>query len=185
MLASRIRSQLLIIDMQDKLLPTIDDAQKILQNAIRLVGFARRLGIPITVTEHYPEGLGGTAAVLTEALGGAAVTGSKLTFSAWRDEPLRARLRELRQAGRDQVVVVGAETHVCVCQSALDLVAHDFQVFAVADAMSSRHPEDRELAIRRLAQCGAAIVSQQMVAFEWLERAGTTEFKDLLPLLKS
>ena len=185
MLASRTRSQLLVIDMQDSLLPTIGGAQKLLENTIRLVGFARRLGVPITVTEHDPAGQGRTATVLVEALGGAAASFPRLAFSAWREAPLQARFRELRQAGRDQIVLAGIESHVSVCQTALDLIANDFDVFAVADAMASRRSEDRDLAIQRLSRCGVAIVAQEMVAFEWLERTGSPEFADLLPLLKS
>ena len=185
MLASRARSQLIVIDMQDKLLASIADAQSVLANTIRLIGFARRLGVPITVTEHYPAGLGATSAVLGDALGHVAQTISKLAFSAWREDTVRARLREQRQAGRDQVVLAGCETHVCVGQTALDLIANDFQVFVVADATASRRPQDRDIALQRMSRCGAALVTQEMVGFEWLERAGTPEFNDLLPLIKS
>ena len=185
MLASRTRSQLLVVDMQDKLLPAMADAQAVLGNTIRLIGYARRLGVPITVTEHYPAGLGATSAVLREPLADAAQIIAKLSFSGWREPTLRARLRELRQAGRDQIVIAGCETHVCVGQTALDLIANDFEVFLVADATSSRRPLDRETAVQRLSRCGAAIVTQEMIAFEWLEQAATPEFKDLLPLIKS
>jgi nicotinamidase-related amidase len=90
----------------------------------------------------------------------------------------------LRQAGRTEVVVAGMEAHVCVCQTVLDLLANEFDVFLVADAVSSRAPANRELAINRMARVGAAVVSHEMIAFEWLERGDTPEFRDLIERIK-
>ena len=90
----------------------------------------------------------------------------------------------LRSSGRKQVILTGTETHVCVLQSALGLLEAGFQVFLVADAASSRTPENRTLAIERLRAAGVAIVSTEMVLFEWLQRAGTDAFRKMLPLIK-
>ncbi|MGE3712836.1 MAG: isochorismatase family protein, partial [Hyphomicrobiaceae bacterium] len=107
----------------------------------------------------------------------------RTSFSCWRDQLLSARLRELRQSGRDQVVVCGLEAHVAVCQSTLDLLAHDFDGFVVADATASASAESHALALQRMGRCGAAVVDTEMIAYEWLQQAGTPEFKDLVPLL--
>ena len=91
---------------------------------------------------------------------------------------------DIARASRRQIVVAGFEAHVCVAQSALDLIVDDLDVYVVADATSSRREEDRALALERLRQAGAAIVSSEMVAFEWLERADTAAFKDLIQMIR-
>jgi isochorismate hydrolase len=97
---------------------------------------------------------------------------------------LHHRLDSLRDHGRGQVVLAGIEAHVCAGQTALDLIADGYEVYMVADGTSSRSPESRELSLQRIRQAGAYIVDSEMVMFEWLERAGTAEFRDLLALIK-
>lgn len=184
MLARRDKSQLLIVDVQEKLAPSVHDHVRVIANCARLIGYARRLGVPVTVSEHYPSGIGGTVRDLAEILGSAAVRRDKISFSCWRDDGLKERLDLLRQDGRSQVVVAGMESHVCVNQTVHDLLANGFDVFVVGDAVSSRSPETRELALYRMQQSGAAIVGHEMIAFEWLERADVPEFRDVLKLLK-
>ncbi|MGE3709953.1 MAG: isochorismatase family protein, partial [Hyphomicrobiaceae bacterium] len=121
MLANRLRSHLLIVDMQEKPLARVGGGQRVLQNAMRLAGFARRLSVPITIGELEPSRYGTTSALLREVTAGEAALVGRTRFSCWRDQLLSARLRELRQSGRDQVVVCGLEAHVAVCQSTLDL----------------------------------------------------------------
>ncbi len=150
MLARRDKSQLLIVDVQEKLAPSVHDHVPVVANCARLIGYAHRLGVPVTVSEHYPTGLGSTVADLADILGGHAVRRQKIAFSCWRDEGLRARLEALRQDGRSEVVVAGMETHVCVGQTVHDLLANGFDVFVVADAVSSRSPQTRELALYRM-----------------------------------
>ncbi|MEL6375321.1 MAG: isochorismatase family protein [Pseudomonadota bacterium] len=153
-------------------------------NCGRLLGYARRLEVPGTVSEHYPSGLGSTVAPLREIADTVMPQLEKITFSAWAAAAIRDRLSTLREDGRDQVVVAGMEAHVCVCQTALDLIAQDFNVYVVADAVGSRASATCDHAVARMRDAGAAIVSQEMVAFEWLERGDTPEFKDLLGLIK-
>ena len=105
----------------------------------------------------------------------------KITFSCLGAADFAARLSAL---GRTQAVVCGAEAHVCVLQTALDLRARDRRVFIVADATGSRDPANREAALARLSQAGATVVTTEMVLFEWLKRAGTEDFRALLPLIK-
>lgn len=184
MLMDRGRSQLLLIDIQEKLAPHISGGEAVAANCARLVHYARRLDVPITLTEHYPKGLGATSAPVLAALGNKAAPFAKIAFSSWRDDAIRARVEALRDEGRHQVIVAGMETHVCVAQTSLDLIAAGLDVFLVADAVGSRAAEVRDLAIRRLERAGAHIVAHEMVAFEWLGRGDAKEFKDLIEVIK-
>jgi nicotinamidase-related amidase len=182
--ASRSRAQLIIIDVQEKLAPHVHGQNSVIANCDRLIRYAKRLGVPITVTEHYAKGLGPTCAELAAAAGRDASVFGKMSFSSLRDEAIAARLRKLKADGRDQIVVAGMETHVCVCQTVLDLLQDGFHTLVVADAVGSRVPEVRQLALDRMARAGAEIVSHEMVAFEWLERGDVPEFKDLIGVIK-
>ncbi len=177
-------SQLLVVDIQEKVLPPIPNKQDIVERTTRLIEAAKTLGIPITVSEEYPKGLGRTVEPLRKAMGNHASYFEKLEFSGMKNDPLRHHLEDHRDQGRGQIVIAGIETHVCVTQTALDLIADGFEVFIAADAVGSRAETSRELALRRLDRCGAFIVDSEMVLFEWLEKAGTAEFKALLPLIK-
>ncbi len=185
MISSRNRAHLLIVDCQERLVPHVANHAQVIANAVLLTTSASRLGVPVTFAEHYPKGLGRTVGALTAAAGPRAVCLEKIEFSCWRNEGLKARFTELRRAGRREVVVAGMEAHVCVLQTVLDLVAADFEVFLVADALSSRRLEDCDFAVSRARWDGAAIVTVEMIVFEWLERAGTPEFEALLGLFKS
>jgi isochorismate hydrolase len=180
----RKMSQLILIDIQDKVIRPIGETSLLIQNLVRLVRFSRRLGVPLTVTEHYSKGLGRTVEALKRELEAGTPILEKQHFSALEDEPLRQHLEDIRDQGRGQAIVAGLEAHVCVAQTALDLILDGYQVFIVADAVASRTLESRTLALDRLRHAGAAIVNSEMVLFEWLEIAGTPEFRDLLPLVK-
>ena len=171
-LINRAQSALWVIDVQDKLLNLIDDWQRVLDNVMWLTGVARELGVPVLVSEQYPKGLGGTNADLLGVTGDAPVA-DKLAFSCVAAGCFDGL------AGNDagQVVICGIEAHVCVLQTALDLIAAGREVFVVADAIGSRGSIDKALAIERLRTAGAIIVSREMVAFEWMRQAGTPEFK--------
>ena len=184
MLLSREKSQLLIVDVQDKLLDAISGKDRVVERCVRLVRAARALQVPITLSAQYPQGLGPTVDPIREASANAGFVVDKVEFSCLRNEALRERLHELRRQGRPQVVIGGIEAHVCVLQTAIDLEAQGFEAFVVADAIGSRSKENRKLAMARLAKAGADIVDSEMVLFEWLERAGTPEFKELQALIK-
>jgi nicotinamidase-related amidase len=184
MLLARDKSQLLIVDVQDKLLDAVSGKDRVAERCVRLVHAAKLLQVPITVSEQYPHGLGATATPLREALGNSGAIIDKVEFSCLKSEPLRERLHELRRQGRPQVVIGGIEAHVCVLQTAIDLEAQGFEAFVVADAIGSRAKANRKLAIARLLKAGADVVDSEMVMFEWLERAGTPEFKQLQSLIK-
>ncbi|MCJ7599101.1 MAG: hydrolase [Methyloceanibacter sp.] len=184
MLLTRDKSQLLIVDVQDRLLDAMSAKSRLVQRCVRLVQAAKALDIPITVSEQYPQGLGATIESIRWALPNSASIMSKVEFSCVKNEPLRDRLHELRRQGRQQVVIAGIEAHVCVMQTAIDLENYGFDAFVVADAVSSRSKTSKRLALARLAQAGADIVDSEMVLFEWLGRAGTPEFKELQALVK-
>ncbi len=181
-LMNRNASQLLIIDIQEKLLPTIHAVHGMIERTRFLVEAARVLQVPITLTEQYPKGLGPTEHELRAHCGNASPVFAKTSFSCLRDEAIAAHVASF--SDRRQLVLVGMEAHVCVLQTALDAKAQGYDVFVVGDAVSSRALSDSEAARRRLKAAGVTMVSAEMVFFEWLERSGTPEFKQLAPLLR-
>src|SRR5262245_56304777 len=166
MLIARDKSQLLIVDVQNKLVSAISGKDRVVERCVRLVRAARLLGVPITVSEQYPQGLGPTVEPIREAYGNAGFIVDKVELSCLRAEPLRERLHELRRQGRSQVVIGGIEAHVCVLQTAIDLEAQGFEAFVVADATGSRSKVNRKLAINRLAKSGVDVVDSEVVLFE-------------------
>jgi nicotinamidase-related amidase len=174
MLMNRDQSVLLVVDIQERLLPHIHEGQAVLDNAVWLVRVAQRLGVPVMLSEQYPKGIGPTVAVLRGLTFPEAI-GEKLHFSC-----VAAKcLERLPGAERPQVVVAGTESHVCVLQTVLELRAQGREVFVVADAVGSRKPADKELALARMRSHGIHVVSREMVAFEWLKQAGTEEFREV------
>jgi nicotinamidase-related amidase len=180
----RDASQLLVIDVQEKLLPAVANAAQVEAMCVRLLKIARRLGAPVTISEQYPKGMGPTVAAVRAEAGNQAVVLDKICFSCFAEGKLRDRLADLQAEGRNQIVLAGVEAHVCVAQTALDLAARGFDAFVVADAVGSRSEESRALALARLREAGVVIVDSEMVMFEWLARAGTAEFKELQQLIK-
>jgi len=180
MVLQRDRSCLLILDVQERLAPVMSDPRRVLQNCGLLMRAAQRLGVPTLVTEQYPKGLGPTMVDLRPYLPEEGAL-PKLHFSAAADPAILARLKGL---GRDQVVVAGIETHICVLQTALDLPALGFQPMVVADACGSRRIESEQMAWSRMRQCGVQLLSLEMALFEWLGEAGTPEFKELSALVR-
>lgn len=183
MLVSAARSSLLLVDMQERLLPAMTGGAEAQARCEIVLKAARALDVPVTVSEQYPRGLGHTVPGLRSELGGAPVF-EKLSFSCWRDPPLKERMIALHEGGRPLVILAGIETHVCVLQTAADLSAAGFGVFAVADAMASRAPSSHALALDRLRQNGVAVITAEMAVFELLGRAGTPEFKALSALVR-
>lgn len=175
----RIQAQdsvLLVVDLQTRLLPAICEGEVVLANATWLVDVAKTLNIPVLATEQYPQGLGFTEANLRARLSDDSTIIEKIHFSAVTE----GKLLKHADAHHQQWVVVGTETHVCVQQTVLDLLAQGLQVFVVEDAVGSRKSRDKILALERMRQNGAEIVSREMVAFEWLGQANTPEFREVL-----
>lgn len=180
MLIDRQQSLLLIVDVQERLAPAIHDGAAAIANNRRLLAATERLGVPALVSEQYVRGLGPTVPELLPLPAGAERF-DKTHFSCAREPGF---LERLQRSGRRQILVTGMETHVCVLQTVLGLLDAGYAVFLIEDAAASRTPENRAAAIARASAAGAHIVTTEMVLFEWLERAGTDDFRALLPLIK-
>jgi nicotinamidase-related amidase len=177
---TRTQAGLVVVDIQDRLLPAIFEKERVLQNTLRLVQGVGILQVPIFATEQYRKGLGATVLEVAAAIPGFAPL-EKLAFSACGAAPF---LPALKQKKVSHVILCGIEAHVCVSQTCLDLLDEGFRVFVVADAISSRTPENYQIGLDRMRAAGAVIVSTEMVLFELLEQAGTPEFKQILSLVK-
>ena len=179
----REQSVLLVIDVQEKLMPVIDGADEVIRNLERLVRGCHILGVPVVITEQYVKGLGPTVEPVRRAL--EETSGyepiEKMCFSADGCDAFSARLAAL---GRTQVLVAGVETHVCVYQTVEDLLARDLSVSVIADAVSSRTPRNRELALQRFVSDGAKLSSTEMALFELTVYAGTDEFRAISRLVR-
>ena len=172
-------SVLLVVDLQDRLLPAIHEADACVTAAGRAIDAAKVLGVPTICTEQYPAGIGRTSQAIRDRLGDTPVF-EKTRFSACI-EPVAARLAEL---DRSSVLVVGIEAHVCVQQTVLDLLRLGFVPFVCADAISSRRPFDRDVAIERMRQAGAIITTTESAIFELTGEAATETFKKILKIVK-
>lgn len=169
---------LLVVDIQEKLVPAIADHQRVVFNTRRLIDGAKVLGIPVVATEQYPKGLGRTVAPLVERLG---PIPSKLTFSCIGCPEIFTKLQD---KGIHKILVTGIETHVCVQQTVLDLLNDGWRVYLAVDAVGSRYPLDRETALRRLDSSGAVLTTTEAALFEWCQVAGTPEFKEVSRLVR-
>ncbi len=179
MLIRATDSVLVIIDMQERLVPAMQAPARTIRNTRTLMASAEEIGLPVILTEQYPAGLGPTVPEL--APGNNATVLSKMHFSCMEDEGFAAHFRQL---DRKQAVLAGMEAHICVVQTAASLIEQGYEVFVVSDATASRSLESEKACIARLSACGAGIVTTEMVVFEWLGKAGTPAFKKLLPLIK-
>jgi nicotinamidase-related amidase len=197
-------AQLVLVDLQQKLMPAMHDSANIVANALRLAQAAQVLRVPCSVTEQNPAGLGRTVEPLAAF---ASVPLEKTSFSAVGDglierleqlgtprqpqqssRTARSLPKHLRQTPavnqRTDIVLAGCEAHVCVLQTAMDLLDNEFEVFLVTDACSSRTERNRDAAYDRLAAEGATLVTTEMVLFEWLRSSGHAQFKALHALIK-
>jgi len=170
---------LVVVDVQERINAVMAE-QAHLARIAALVEACAALGVPVVATEQYPKGLGPTVAELSGLLPAPPLV--KDSFSCAREPAVRAALEA---TGRRQAVVVGIEAHVCVLQTAIDLVAAGHLVHVPHDAVSSRRPADKEWALRRMAAAGVVVTTTESALFELLERCGTDEFKLVAALVKS
>lgn len=178
MLLQAEQCSLLIIDMQARLLPVIDQGEAVLAVNDKLVRAAHLLQVPVLATEHHVRALGTTVAPLRDGLD---AVFQKKAFGALREPGFEVWL----PAARPTLVVTGCEAHVCVLQTVLGLRERGWQVALVADACGSRKPGDHHAALRRMRAAGAEIVTSEMVMFEWLQTCEHPQFRDVLRLVKS
>lgn len=169
---------LLVIDVQERLVPHIHDHARVVWNIRRLVDGARILGVSAAGTEQYPQGMGPTVGELAERLG---PFEQKMAFSA---AACPALFRRWKDAGINKVLITGIESHVCVAQTALDLLAESWRVYLAADAVGSRSPEDKRVALERMAQEGVVLTTTEAALFEWCVVSGTPQFKQISKLVR-
>ena len=170
-------SVLVVIDIQDKLLAKIPTAASLVRTAGFLLDVAALLDVPIRATEQYPKGLGPTTADIARRL---PHTATKTAFSCCGAGTF---LEELEMLQRPHIVLVGMETHVCVAQTAFDLLAAGLHVVLPVDALATRFAVDHDMALRRMEQSGAVLTSAEAVAFEWLRDAAHPKFKAVSQLV--
>ena len=180
MLIDLQRSLLLIVDMQERLLPALSGGGVALARAAFLIRAAKEMGSPILVSEHYASGIGRTSQMLVDVLPAECFM-QKIHFSCLAEPDCSLRIAE---AQRKQILICGTETHVCVQQTALDLNDAGYETFVVADATASRHQEDKHLALERMRCAGVIIVSAEMVVFEWMRQGDIPRFREVLALIK-
>jgi nicotinamidase-related amidase len=172
----RGRAALVVVDLQEAFRPVVLDFDRVAAGAATLVRGARILDLPVIVTQQYPKGLGATVPELAEHLDGIEPL-DKVCFSAAAAEGFDLQ-------GRDQALICGIESHVCVSQTAHDLLDRGIQVHVTRDAVTSRTEENRELGLHKMEGSGAIVTSVETALFELLGAAGTDEFKQVQALVK-
>jgi nicotinamidase-related amidase len=170
---------LLVVDLQDKLLEAVPDREAVIANVVNLIRGAQALGMPVWATEQYPKGLGPTTASVAELI---ADRPPKTTFHCCAVPQI---LEQLYGRNVRHVTLAGIEAHVCIAQTALELLDLGFRVQVPADAVASRHKIDWEFALRRISQVGAVVSTTEAVLFEWTETADRAEFKAISDLIKA
>lgn len=176
----RDRSLLLVVDLQEAYRGKLFEEDRTLEAAARLIEAARVMEIPVVVTEQYPKGLGATREEIAKHLPEGCHRFEKTSFSAWSAPGIAERVREL---GRDQVVVTGIETHVCVGQTVHDLLSQGLQPHVVRDAITARFTLEDEVGFAKMTGSGAVPASAESVLFEWLGDARSPDFKAVQKLV--
>ncbi|HEY3281368.1 MAG TPA: isochorismatase family protein [Armatimonadota bacterium] len=179
-LARRDDSVLLVVDLQDTLLKTVQQPDRVLANSALLLRTAKVLGIPVLATEQNPERLGPTTPAIRELLGGMAPVG-KMAFSCCAASDLKGALRATQ---RLTVVLCGVEAHVCVNQTAHGLLEAGYRVHIPRDAVGSSTEENCWVGLDKAREAGGVVTSAETVVFEWLGMAGTAEFRQVLAYVK-
>lgn len=170
---------LFIVDIQEKLARVMEQQDFVINNNGILIQAARTLHFPLLATEQYPKGLGRTVPQLFEHLHEDEIF-EKMRFTAYTDDVAQ----RLKSHGKMKIILTGMETHVCVLQTTRDLLAAGYQVFVVADAITSRTEKNYQNGLDLMRQMGAVITNTETVLFDLLKVAGTPEFKALSPLIK-
>lgn len=171
---------LVAVDFQEKLLPAMFEAEKTETAACTLAEGLRVLGIPKIVTQQYTKGLGNTVEPVAKALGEFEPI-DKVTFSAWNNIEFKDALEK---SGRKTVIIMGVEAHICVEQTALDVMEKGFTVFVASDCVQSRNPANREASLRRMEASGAVITCGESILYELLQSSRAPEFKDISAIVK-
>jgi len=175
------RTALVVVDLQEKLLPAIANREAVVRNAVLLLRLADVLALPVLLTTQYSRGLGPTVPEVLAAAAGAAPL-DKVSFGCFGSPEFLDRLKALD--GRDQLVVAGIESHICVAQTVLGALERGYTVHVASDAVGSRSAENRAVGLGRMERAGALLSSTEMAIYELLGRSDAAAFKRMLPLLK-
>ena len=180
---TRENTMCIIIDDQQKLIPTILQHKQLLENTKKLCMGLLALEVPCIVTEHYKKGLGETVTILKEALNIPEKTKvyDKITFSAYENEEIR---NTIETSGKKNIIICGTEAHICVLQTTIDLQNNGYQVILIEDCIGSRTQINKECAVKRAIQEGAIISTYEAILFELVRVAGTSVFKEILNIIK-
>lgn len=170
---------LMIVDIQEKLIPAMTVANEIIHKTNTLVSIAKELQLPIITTEQYPKGLGSTIEQIRSNIDPSYIF-EKISFTAYTDK-VKLTLKEL---GRQKILITGMETHICVFQTVRDLLSEGYEVFVVSDAICSRTKANYKNALELMRDMGAIITNTESVLFDLLKEAGTPQFKSLSKLIK-
>ncbi len=170
---------LLVIDVQERLMPVIHGQEQIFVSVNKLLRGAEMLGLETIITEQYPTGLGNTCKEVE--IGENKTLIEKVCFSCMQSEPVT---EQLKLTNKKSLIICGVESHICVLKTTLDALKQGYEVHVVADAVSSRTAENKQIALDRMRQAGAFITSVEMVLFMLLDKAGTDEFKAISKLIK-
>jgi len=171
----------IVIDVQEKFMPVLDRKDLLLSNIKKLVMASSEFGVPLIVTEQHPEGLGSTVEDIDMLLGQHAYI-KKDSFSCFDSEDFK---KALLDTGKEQIVLSGIETQVCITQTALDGLENGYEVFVAGDAVDSRKPLDRELSIERMRQAGVVVEATESILFYMMKRHTEDKFKNLQWIVKS
>jgi nicotinamidase-related amidase len=177
---ARENSVLVVIDIQGKLAQSMDNKQELFENAQKIIRGIQALEVPLVVTEQIPEKLGSTIPEIAQYLTGIK-TINKESFSCWKNQSF---MKELMTLNRRQILLIGIETHVCVYQTAMDLVTVGYEVQVVADAVSSRTPLNKIIGIQKMREGGAGITTTEIVLFELLKTAVDPKAREIFQIVK-
>ena len=174
------QTALVVVDLQEKLLPAIDGEARVLHNSLLLLRLASILDMPVVLTSQYAKGLGCTVPAVLEAAPDVEPL-DKLSFGCFGDESFTRRLGEL---GREQLLVAGVESHICVTQTVLGALDAGYRVHVMSDAVGSRVASNHDVGLSRMERAGALLSSAEMAIYELLGRSDGAAFKKMLPYLR-
>lgn len=174
------KSVLMVVDVQKNHYPHCARGSETLDTMVRVVEAATVLKVPVVVTEHHPTVFGPTVAPLAKVTSGVEPLG-KIHFSCFGDEAIAKRINDLDVSN---VVLIGTETHICICQTALMALERGLSVAVVADAVTARKTTDHDIGLERLRAHGVDVLSWESLVYEWMRRGGTDTFRSILPIVK-
>lgn len=177
-------SVLVVIDIQDRLVLASKYGVEVANAMSKAARAASVLGIPTVVTEQYPKGLGHTVPQLQESFDENTFITEKAAFSAMLEPEFAEKIQELKNAGKKQIIIGGIETHICVLQTAHDLMKEGFEVYVLKDACASRNKAEYKTGLELLKQYGAKITCLEITLFEWLKTSKNPKFKEVQALIK-